>query len=309
MKSSDVIAIVVNWKLKEDTERCIESLERLDHPCQIILVDNGSEDGSAEYLAQRFPHLQIIALPVNVGFGAAVNCAIRHVLSQPDWNYVFLLNNDATIHPHAITELLSITQKNPDVGIFGPKVYYNHPADQLWYAGARRRRGVLAAADTGRGQKDASRFDILREVDYVFGAAMLIRRQVFERIGLFDERFFLYLEDWDFCLRAQQGGFRLFYVPQSHVHHKGSASTVQYRSLRKYHYARSTILFLKKHTSLLFLLPNIIFWSFVFAKTASQDIFQGDLKILGTYLSGLFHGLFAAFHKPSPSDEQITLSR
>ena len=286
-----VTTIVINWGLQEETLKCLRSLEQLDLPCRVIVVDNGSGDGSVEYIARHFPQIELIALPSNVGFGPACNLAITRVLQDETCNYIFLLNNDALIHPRALSELLSTAQDCPKAGILGSKVYYHNEPDKIWYAGARKRWGVLAAADTGRGQTDHGQFDTLREVDYVFGTAMLIRRSVFERIGLFDEQFFLYLEDMDFCLRAQEAGFSLLFVPQAHVWHKGSASTANHNGMRKYHFVKSTVHFAKKHTSLASSLPAFIFWMLVLLRFIAIDLAHGNIAVIKSYWSGLVDGL------------------
>ncbi|MFQ5855671.1 MAG: glycosyltransferase family 2 protein [Anaerolineae bacterium] len=291
MAHPHVTTIVVNWKLKEETVRCLRSLEQLDLPCHVIVVDNGSCDGSAEYLVRRFPQAELIALNSNVGFGAACNRAITRALNDAFCDYVFLLNNDAVVHPRTLSELISVAQAHPEAGIFGPKIYCQDEPRTVWYAGARRRRGVLAAADTGRDRLDRGQFNTLRDVDYVFGTAMFIRRGVLERVGLFDERFFLYLEDLDFCLRAQAVGFSLLFVPEAHVWHKGSASTAHNKAMRRYHMARSTVLFLRKHTSLALSLPVLVFWMLVYLRTVIADLMQGDLAIVRSCWSGLVDGL------------------
>jgi len=300
MKKPLVTTIVVNWNLKDDTAECLRSLEHLEYPTRVLVVDNGSEDGSVDYLSARFPAIEIINSPVNLGFGAACNMAISRTLKRSPCDYILLLNNDAVIHPTALTALVNAAQAHPEVGVFGPKIYCNDKPGRLWYAGARRRWGVLAAADTGRGQVDRGQFDARREIDFVFGATMFIRRSVFERIGLFDEQFFLYLEDLDFCLRAQDSGFSLLFVPQAHVHHKGSASTVNYLALRKYHYVTSTIFFLKKHASPVLILPLFTFWTLVFLRTVITDLLRGDSVIFRPYWSGLVSGLSAARRNGSP---------
>ena len=291
MTHSCVTAIVVNWKLKDETLRCLRSLAGLDFPCRIIVVDNGSGDGSAEYITRHFPQAELIALSSNVGFGSACNQAIARALEDTYCEYVFLLNNDTVIHPRALSELVSVAQAHPESAIFGPKVYYRDNPDTIWYAGARRRWGVLAAADTGRGQVDRGQFNVLCEVDYVFGTAMLIRRNVFERIGLFDERFFLYLEDMDFCLRAQAAGFSLLFVPQAHVWHKGSASTVHNKAMCRYHLVKSAVRFVKKHASLSSSLLTITLWMSVLFRFVISDLVRGDFTIVRSYWLGGINGL------------------
>jgi GT2 family glycosyltransferase len=274
---ADVTTIVVNWNLKEETTRCLESLEKSSLSTRVVLVDNGSLDGSAPYLEERFPELDIIRLQSNIGFGRACNLAIQRALAENRSQYIFLLNNDAFIHPQALFRLVEAAQSNPTAGILGPKIYYRQDPSQIWYAGARRRRGVLAAADTGRGQIDKGQFETTRKVDYVFGAAMLIQREVFERVGFFDERFFIYLEDLDFCLRAQQAGFSPLFVPQAHVWHSGSASTARYLHMRRYHHFRSTMIFLVKHLTPVWVLPATAFWGAVLLRSLGQDLLTADL--------------------------------
>jgi GT2 family glycosyltransferase len=286
-----VTTIVVNWRLQEETLQCLRSLERLDFPHRIIVVDNGSGDGSAECIARHFPHIELITLPHNMGFGAACNRAIVWAMENGACEYVLLLNNDAVVHPRALSELVSVAQAHPEGGIFGPMMYYYDDPRTIWYAGARRRWGVLAAADTGRGQVDRGQFDAVRQVDYVFGAAMFVRRSVFERIGLFDEKFFLYLEDMDFCLRAQKTGFSLFFVPQARVWHKGSASTADNEGMRKYHFVKSTVRFARKHTSPLFSLPALVFWTLVLLRFIANDLACGDFAVVRSYWLGLLNGL------------------
>lgn len=294
MTHSRVTTIVVNWKLKEETLHCLRTLESLDLPGRVIVVDNGSDDGSVEYIARHFPQVELIALPSNVGFGAACNCAITRALENTACEYVFLLNNDAGVYSDVLSTLVGVAQAHPEAGILGPKVYYQDEPDKIWYAGARRRWGVLAAADTGRDQVDRGQFDTLREVDYVFGAAMLIRRSVFERIGLFDERFFLYLEDMDFCLRARKAGFSLLFVPQAHVWHKGSASTANNGGMRKHHFVKSTFRFVRKHTPLALSLPSFVFWMLVFFRFIILDLACGNFAVIRSYWSGLVNGVMEA---------------
>ena len=291
MADSQVTIVVVNWNLKEETQNCLRSLAQLDHPNKTIVVDNGSNDGSTEYISHHFPQIELITLPSNVGFGAACNLAISQALKDTACEYIFLLNNDAVTHPNSLSELMKAALAHPEVGIFGPKVYYRDDPDRIWYAGARRHWGILVATDTGRGQIDRGQFNTLREVDYVFGVAMLIRRSVFERIGLFDERFFLYLEDLDFCLRAQAAGFLLLFVPWAQVWHQGFASTTHNVSLRRYHKARSMTYFLRKHVSCAMSLLMFVYWVLTYLWEIVADLASGELGVIRACWFGFTSGL------------------
>lgn len=295
-----VAVIVVNWRLPEHTLACLRSIAALETPCRAIVVDNGSGDGSVQALAAAAPWAELIALPANIGFGAACNRAAALALRDPGCQAVLLLNNDATLAPDAVAALLDAAARHPEAGIFGPKVRSGRGDARIWYAGARRRRLVLAAVASGRGQPDTGDHNQPREVDYVFGAAMLIRRAVFERVGGFDERFFLYLEDLDLCLRAQRAGFGLRYVPAALVWHEGSASTARNAAIRRFHYARSTALFLRKHLTPATLLPGLLFWALVAARGAALDLLRGDSEALAAYAAGLRDGLWSPVTPPAP---------
>lgn len=295
-----ITTIVVNWNLRDETARCLDSLQAAGLACRVILVDNGSVDGSGPALKLRHPELELLMLPKNHGFGQACNLAIREALARPQCEYIFLLNNDADIDPNALEELLQAAKAHPRAGIFGPKIYHRSPARKIWYAGASRRKGVLAARAIGRGQTDLGQFDCIQPVDYVFGAAMFIRRSVFESIGLFDSRYFLYLEDLDFCLTAQQAGFSILFVPRSRVWHTISASTAGDLPHRRYHQIRSTILFLRKHLSPAAFLPGVFFWSAVFIRMLFFDLIKDGYRAISSYRSALISGYRDHIVRPIP---------
>jgi GT2 family glycosyltransferase len=286
-----VAAVVVNWNLKEKTLHCIQSIKQQSVPCRVILVDNGSTDNSTTYITHQIKSVEVLQFPDNLGFATACNTAIHHALADPACDFILLLNNDAIIHPHALKHLLHIADISPEVGILGPKIYDMNDPCRLWYAGARRRRFVLAAADTGRGEEDFGQYDHMRSVDYVFGAAMLIRREVFANIGDFDERFFLYLEDLDFCLRAQASGFSIIYVPQAHVWHHGSASTENNRASRRFYLVQSTRHFLHKHCTPASVGLIFLFWLAVFIREVIIDISKSEWRVVRASLKGLFNDL------------------
>ncbi|MBD3207822.1 glycosyltransferase [Candidatus Bathyarchaeota archaeon] len=291
MLKANVATIIVNWRLGKDTVESIKSLDCSELPTSIIVVDNGSNDGSAEYIAECCPEVEMLALKTNIGFASACNLAISKVLKENKHDFIFFLNNDATVHPDILSELIKASKEYPDTGIFGAKVYYSDKPDTVWYAGARRRQGVLAATDTARGVLDYGQFEDCHEVDYIFGAAMLVRCEVFKKVGFFDPHFFLYLEDLDLCLRAQNTGYSLLFVPAAKVWHKGSASTSDNVSLRRYYMVKSTIHFLRKHTSAISRLPIFMLWVGIYFKDIFGDLIRGDMANFKAYGSGFLHGI------------------
>jgi GT2 family glycosyltransferase len=300
---SEVVSIVVNWNLKEETSRCLNSLQNSTLAHRIILIDNGSNDGSVQEISTRFPSVEIIQLEHNIGFGSACNLGIQYALQDQNHKFVFLINNDAYIHPTTIETLIEVSKEYSKVGIFGPIIYDQNTPSHIWYAGAKSRPGILSAYEIHRGEVDHGQFRN-EYVDYVFGAAMFIRRSVFERVGLFDDRFFLYLEDLDFCIRAKDVGYSIMFVPKAKVWHYGSASTESNLALRRYHHIQSTFLFLKKHLTNLSIFSAFLFWITILLRSFIIDIFKGDFYLVKPYISAIHHGFIRSSSSIGESNEK-----
>jgi GT2 family glycosyltransferase len=242
-----LVAVVLSWNGRDDTLACLDSLQGIDTIC----VDNGSEDGSADAVAERFPGVELIRTGVNLGFAAGNNVGIRRALKRgADW--VLLLNNDALVQPGFAAALAAAPGRHPDAGVLACKVYELEQPDVLWYAGGSF-NPLLGYSGRVRGahRRDDGRFDEEIEVDWATGAAMAVSRQALERAGLLDEELFAYVEDVDWCLRIRKAGLRVVFVPQARVWHRVSASTggpASPTSLR-YH-CRNTLAVSERHRPL-----------------------------------------------------------
>lgn len=252
-----VAVVIVNWNLKEDTLECLSSLSRLklaDMELVTIIVDNGSNDGSAAAFRAKFPKVKVIENKKNLGFTGGNNIGIDYVLKD-QVDYVWLLNNDTVVDKSALFFLLSVF-KDDRVGIAGSKIYFYRgrefhreryqPSQQgkvIWYAGGLIDWRNMYATHRGVDAVDQGQFDEIIETEFVTGCSMLISDKVFQTIGKLDERFFLYLEDLDFCLRAKRAGFKLVYVPQAVVWHKNAGSTGRAGNLlHQYYLTRNRLL-------------------------------------------------------------------
>jgi GT2 family glycosyltransferase len=226
-----VYVIILNWNGKEDTLRCLHSMQEVDYPrYRVLVVDNASDDGSAEAVRAAFPAVELLVNNGNLGFAAGNNQGIRYAL-QRGADYVLLLNNDTRVDQMVLTALVRTGEANPKVGLASPKVYYFDRPRVIYYAGARRgwlpllprligTGGTRSATAGERGQVEQ-----LQEVDYVWGQAMFIKREVIERIGLLDPAFFMYYEDVDYCLRAKRAGYKIVCVPSACVWHRVARGT------------------------------------------------------------------------------------
>jgi GT2 family glycosyltransferase len=240
----NLVAVVLNWNGGDDTLAALESLQGVDTVC----VDNGSDDGSPDAVAARFPHVELIRTGVNLGFSGGNNVGIRRALARgADW--VLLLNNDAVADAGLPAALAAAAAERPDAGVLACKVFFADPPDVLMYAGGRvnLRLGYWGRQD-GFGQRDDGRFDTLRDVDRATGAAMAVSRAAIERAGLLDESLFAYAEDTEWCLRIREAGFGVVFVPDAKVWHVGSASTGGMRSPTSIYYdTRNMIAVAERH--------------------------------------------------------------
>lgn len=216
-----VSIVVLNWNGRSLLPSCLTSLTNLTYPnYNITVVDNASTDDSVPFIQHHFPHIHLITSPNNLGFAKGNNLALRHLTSK----FVALVNPDVILTPNWLEQILIPFQADTRIGVAGCKLYY--PGNKIIQHGG----GLIVAPRAtsnhyGIGEIDQGQCDTLQDVAYVIGAAMLIRRSVLEQIGLLDENFFLYYEDADFCLRAQQAGYRVVYVPTAVGTHLESATT------------------------------------------------------------------------------------
>lgn len=221
-----VTVVIPNWNGERFLKVCLVSLRRQNlGDFEVILVDNGSTDGSVELVAEIFPEIKIISLEKNLGFSAAANAGIRASSTE----LVALLNNDTEQDPDWLEVLVRASDAHPEAGFFASKLVDYHDRRFLDGAGDALRLSGLPYR-LGHGEKDRGQFD---EPSFVFGAcaaAALYRREMLDEIGLFDEDFVSYCEDGDLSFRAQLAGYKCFYLPDAVVYHMGSASTGGKRS-------------------------------------------------------------------------------
>ncbi len=244
-----VVIVILNWNRASDTIECVDSIQNLAYPnFEIVVVDNASTDGSVVALEKKFPELKIIRNSRNLGYTGGNNIGIRYALDHVA-DHVLLLNNDTIVDKDLVHDLVSAMQRQPQAGIVSPTIYdYQEPA-KVWFAGASIDWDSGESPHWGLGEQDHGQFNRVVEVDRVSGCAMLVRRAVFDRIGLLDPDYFLYYEDVDFCVRAFKAGYKSYCVQTAKVWHKVSSSTQANRGsdLHAYYHARNRLLFLRKH--------------------------------------------------------------
>lgn len=243
-----VSIIVLNWNGCRDTIECLESLRKVTYPnYEVIVVDNGSTDGSEKVIKERFPDILVLQTGENTGYAKGNNFGIRHALKNGA-DYVLLLNNDTVVDPEFVIELVKVAESDKSIGILSSKIYFYDRATTLWFAGGKFSLRTGWSKHIGYGKKDTGQFNEIREIDRACGCAMMVTRKLCEEMGLMDEDYFCYCEETDWSLRAKKMGYKIVYVPSSKVWHKVSSSTQGMKSARYIYFSvRNTLRCLEKN--------------------------------------------------------------
>lgn len=232
-----------------DTLRCLASVAASTPPPALIAVlDNGTASLDAAAVAAVAPAATVVAVPENLGFAGGHDLLLDRLLAAGA-THVLLLNNDATVAPDAIAELVRAATAEPRVGAVGAKVLSAADPTRLWLAWGRITWRAALVERVGRGQPDGPAFDGVRAVEWVPGCAMLLTREALAAVGPLDDAFFAYHEDVDWCVRARAAGFRVLFAPAARVIHRGEGSLGGrgVANPARYLSARNTMLFARKH--------------------------------------------------------------
>jgi hypothetical protein len=218
--------VVLNWNGARDTARCLESLARLRPPegaeVRVLVVDNGSTDGSLDELPGRFPWAGFLAIGENLRFAGGNNRGIRAALAEGA-DFVVLLNNDTEADPDLVRELVAEADAAPHAGLVGPLIL--NAEGRVWFAGGAVRLALGWTWHEGLGRPDPGPRGAPRDVGYLTGCCLCVRREVLERVGLLDEGYYLYAEDVDLCLRARAAGYACRFTPRARLTHYVSSSS------------------------------------------------------------------------------------
>ncbi len=286
--SEPVGVVVVSWNGLEHLRACIPAILSQDYPAQAIVVDNGSTDGSVDWLRSAYPQVQVICNAANRGFAGATNQGIA-LATGP---YVALLNNDARPEPGWLGAMVAVMERGQQVGMVAPQICFAHRPDLLDSAGIEV--DVLGVAWNCRMGRPAAQEPTEPQAAFgPSGAAALYRRAMLDEIGLFEERFFAYYEDVELAWRAQRAGWRCLYAPRARVLHQHSATGRQGSDFKSYHLSRNRVWTLIRHYSAgRFLLwwPGILVWDML---TWLAPLLGGRTASMRGHLDALRHWRWA----------------
>ncbi len=251
-----VTAITVNYARSESTKKLIESLTKSDHAgfsLEIVVVDNSQVKPFKA--AEMHENIRVIRPATNTGFSGGNNIGIKEALKRGT-DYILLVNDDTVVLPSMIKNLKDVLENDKNIGVASPKIYFtkNHEFHKdryakkdlghvLWFAGGYTDWDNAKSVHRGVDEVDRGQYETIEEIDFATGCCMMIKKDVLEKVGMFDEKYFLYFEDDDLCLRIKKERYKIYYVPTAVMYHDNAGSSGSGSGLHDYFLTRNQMIF------------------------------------------------------------------
>jgi GT2 family glycosyltransferase len=263
----------------------------------LVVLDNASTDGSPEALAAVYPDLRQVRVEVNRGSSSGYAAGFRWAFAN-GYDYVLLLNNDIEVEPGMLTELVRVAESAPDVGCVGPKCYFHGDRRRLWSTGGILRFRESITRERGYGEIDDGQYDRDAEVDYVNGCAILIRRAAAEAAGMWDDVFYICVDDADFCTRVKRHGFRCLYAHKAVLYHMVAYTTGGYSPNRNFQLGRSGAIYVRRYARPWNWLTYLAFTAAAFPVAWLRERRKGNQAAVVAKLKGIRAGMKAEIPPP-----------
>lgn len=281
-----VSIVTVNYNQAQVTCELLETLQHLSYPhVEVIVVDNGSKEGY-EIFQEKYPFIVFVRVEINNGFASGNNAGMK--VAKGD--YILMLNNDTEVLPGFLEPLVARMQSDSKIGLLSPKLLYYYAPGIIQYAGA-----TAINPYTGRGfslgfkQLDDGRFDTAMQTYRAHGAAMMVSREAFEKVGLMYEEFYLYYEEMDYCEMIKRAGYTIWYEPASAVQHKESVTNKRNSPLKTYYLARNRVWFMQRNfSSFQFFVFCVYMVLFIVPKSTLLHLLKAEFAHLKAFYTGLF---------------------
>lgn len=242
-----MLIIILNWNSPSETITCLDSAFRLDYPIfHVIVVDNGSTDDSIAQIHAAHPTVEILKIDQNKGYAGGNNHGIEQCLHN-NYDYVWVLNNDTYFEPNLLSVLINEIARSNNIAAISPIIYHADEPNVIQCAGVYFDER-LNTFIIGQNQDDIGQFSQPFLVDAISGCCMLINIRAIRDIGAFDEKYFLYWEEIDWCYRAIKGNWKILTVPGAKLWHKGVSINYQPSAITTYYITRNRLYFLNKNT-------------------------------------------------------------
>lgn len=283
--------ITLNYNQVDATRAFLESTRQLRYPrYEILVCDMASIVDPTPILQQgNYPHTQILRSPKNLGFAGGNNWGMK----QAKGDFIFVVNNDTEVTPDLLEKLLEPFSRDKDIGVTCPKIkYYSNP-NMIEYAGFNP-MNVYTGRTTSIGlmEEDHGQYDHSRPTSGAHGCAMMVRRDVIDKVGMFAEKFFLYYEEWDWSARIIKAGYKIWYTAGAEIYHKESLTVGKTNPIKVYYHTRNRILYMRRNSTLFQLfIFSMVFIFFVVPKTVFIYFFRKEFLQLRYFIKGIVWNL------------------
>ena len=276
--------ITINYNGLKDTCALIESIPFNDK-MEVIVVDNASDNQEADQISSRFPHVKVIKSDKNLGFAGGNNLGIKAATGK----FIFLINNDTYFEDFNVWALIDRLNSSSDIGIVCPKIRFAWSPRPIQFAGYTPLSNITIRNQAiGFGEEDHGQYETAHPTPYAHGAAMLIKREALNKVGLMPECYFLYYEELDWSMMFKRAGYQIWYEPKCTIYHKESQATGQNSPLRTYYITRNRLRLVKRNYQGL---TKWLSFCYLIGIVGSRDILQqlltGRLHHLKATLSGI----------------------
>ena len=265
--------ITINFNGLKDTCELIDTLPLEDRFIEVIVVDNASKEDEATLIKQRYPQVKVVRSKENIGFAGGNNLGIKAAHGK----YLFFINNDTLFRPQTsdLRFLVSRLESDKNIGMVCPKIRFtwgNHPIQYAGYTPLSRI--TLRNQPVGCGEADCGQYDTAHSTPYAHGAAMMVKREVIEQVGMIPECYFLYYEELDWSMMIRRAGYDIWYDPAVTIYHKESQSTGQASPLKSYYMSRNRLLFAKRNVGSP---QKMLTYLYLIGVVATRDILKYSL--------------------------------
>lgn len=267
----EISIITVNYNGVKDTCELIDSIPSNDN-MEVIVIDNGSREDEGSLIAQRYPQVKIIRSDRNLGFAGGNNLGIKAAKGK----YIFLINNDTVFKDFNIQPIINRLKSSHRIGLVCPKIRFEWGNNLIQYAGYTPLSRITARnRSIGFGEEDNGQYNIAHSTPYAHGAAMLIKRDAIDKVGLMPEDYFLYYEEIDWSMMFTKADYEIWYDPSCTIYHKESQSTGQNSPLRTYFMTRNRLLLVKRNWRGIY---KYFAYCYLMCIVAPRDLFKYAFK-------------------------------
>lgn len=248
-----VVVLVLHYNGKELLDDCLNSYLNNNYKnYEVVLIDNGSEDDSVQYVKQNFNQVRVIENKQNLGYSAGFNVGLNYAFNQANADYALVTNNDVKADCNVIFELVKTANLNKEIGFVTGKVYYYEQPTTLQTVGKKEDPIFWNGGHIGNREEDIGQYDFIRELAFADDVFTLVRRSLYLDIGGYDETFFLQCEEFDWQARAKQRGYKIYYTPYAKIWHKESMTLGKKSAKKAYYDARNPLIVIMKHKNKVF---------------------------------------------------------